>query len=211
MANLHVCQFSSSELLWKGSNLGQTLSIAMATSKSPCRQNSTSRPLTGEPVWEQESCPRPLPAAAPSPAPYLDNTVLLTLMVEGRGELAPRMWAWESLLCLLSAGQLWGWERDTLPHSLPSMASKRTGLKVIRVGELSLSFTCYSTQESGPCISLGQCRLGPGSGSFWWAVPKDMRTRRTMGWSAQIPPRPRYRVLNWPTPTSIPSINCFSA
>lgn len=38
----------------------------------------------------------------------------------------------------------------------------------------------------------------------WW-----LSSRRAGGWPTQLLPRPRYRALCWPTPTSTSSINCW--
>ena len=43
--------------------------------------------------------------------------------------------------------------------------TEELALGVMRVGELALPLTCYSTQESGPCTSPGHhSRAGPGCG-----------------------------------------------
>lgn len=49
-----------------------------------------------------------------------------------------------------------------LPHSLPHMVGKRAGPKVMRVGEMALSFIGYNTWENRCCILPGKpSRAGP--------------------------------------------------
>ena len=60
-------------------------------------------------------------------------------------------------------------------------------------------------QESRPCTSPGQQdRVGPGSGGI-----AGEPASRLMGWPSLIPLRSRSRVLNWPAPTSTPSMMNF--
>jgi hypothetical protein len=48
------------------------------------------------------------------------------------------------------------------PHSLPYMVGKRACTKLMRVGEMALSFIGYNTWENGCCILPGQpSRAGP--------------------------------------------------
>ena len=112
----------------------------------------------------QESWPCPSPAVAlerAGPVPHLGSTAELAL---GVGP-SLRAKVWKSQTCLLSAG--WCCP-PPLPHPSPSMAGKRAGPKVMRVGKLAMSHTGCTTQESGPCTLPGQQgRADPGNGGCW--------------------------------------------
>ena len=59
-------------------------------------------------------------------------------------------------------------------------------------------------------MSLAGCSTGWTGGPALETCPGAVSVGEFEGWSAQLPPRPRSRVLSWPTPTSAPSMNCWS-
>ena len=117
----------------------------------------------------QKRCPCSLPVGAlrrAGPAPHLGSTIELVLDVEAADELSPTPWgqprkASPSLVCWAVS-----WKREICPPPLwPSMASGRVGLRVTRVGELTISLTSCNTQEDRPCPSpRQQGRAGSGWG-----------------------------------------------
>lgn len=89
----------------------------------------------------------------------------------GMGELAPKVCAWESWPCNVSAMPQHGLQR--FPHQPLSFviygwkAGVRANLGVIRAREMSLPLTCCSTEKSRPYTSPGQhSKTGPGYGGY---------------------------------------------
>jgi hypothetical protein len=162
--------------------------------------------------WEQEGWPYPSLAASlgrAGPAPRLGNIV----------ELA---WCWGCKWAIcegVSAGEVflpfffffwavaWMRERSSppLPHPSRSMAGGRAGLSITRVGELAMFLTSCNTLEREPC-TLPELALVAGFA--------DEQAPRVWEWGSQQADQLRYLSgpdpLNWPTPTSTPSMNCWS-